>query len=353
MVTVSDELTLKITKAMERIEALYYDTKGKCYLSFSGGKDSTVVLALIKMCEEIYTIPPNAIPAVYCDTRIELNATNEFVHWCNDNWYGNVQIIYPEMPFAKVLTDYGKPIKSKMKSENLERWQRNGDKTQYGYKTLMGIGELSYSKIKIADRDLHLMSEDFDIKISNKCCTYLKKKPFDKYSKDNDMEGYFLGIRLGEGGARQLSAEKRLANGGLLCTATKGKYTVKMPIIDWTDNDIEEFVKAYNIPLSRAYTDYGMARTGCVSCPFSRHLDSDLEVLYYNEPSKYKASMYWLEDVFIAQNVKLPFDKEYEAKRKQKWLQDGGYFDIRKAMLQENRPASLRWERFTNKDKFK
>lgn len=32
---------------MERIEALYHDTSGKCYVSFSGGKDSTVILALI------------------------------------------------------------------------------------------------------------------------------------------------------------------------------------------------------------------------------------------------------------------------------------------------------------------
>ena len=48
---------------MERIEALYHDTSGKCYVSFSGGKDSTVILALIKMCEEIYTLPPDAIPA--------------------------------------------------------------------------------------------------------------------------------------------------------------------------------------------------------------------------------------------------------------------------------------------------
>lgn len=353
MAKVSDELNLKITKAMERIEALYYDTKGKCYLSFSGGKDSTVVLALIKMCEYIYTIPKNAIPAVYCDTRIELDATSEFVRWCKDNWYGNVQIIYPEKTFPQVLNEFGKPLKSKMKSEFIERYQRNKDKEQYGYRTLMGIADLSYSKLKIADRDLHIMHDDFDIPISNKCCLYLKKKPFLQYNKDNDMQGYFLGIRTNEGGARQLAAEKRLANGGLLCTATRGKYTIKMPIIDWTDDDVDEFIKAYNVPLSKAYTDYGMTRTGCVGCPFSRHLGDDLKVLYENEPNKYKAATFWLDDVYIAQNVKLPFDKEYEKKRKEKWLVDGGYFDMRKQMLDEHRPLSLKWERFCNKDKFK
>ena len=43
---------------MERIESLYNETDGKCFLSYSGGKDSTVILALIKMCQEIFTIPP-------------------------------------------------------------------------------------------------------------------------------------------------------------------------------------------------------------------------------------------------------------------------------------------------------
>ena len=49
----SKELNTKIVNAMERIEQLVRMTDGKCYLSFSGGKDSTVVLALIKMCQDI------------------------------------------------------------------------------------------------------------------------------------------------------------------------------------------------------------------------------------------------------------------------------------------------------------
>ena len=48
------------------------------------------------MCEEIYTLPPNAIPAVFCNTGIELGATVEFVQWVKDNYYSNVQIIRPD-----------------------------------------------------------------------------------------------------------------------------------------------------------------------------------------------------------------------------------------------------------------
>lgn len=348
----SEDLNIKILKAMHRIEQLYFETNGKCYLSFSGGKDSMVVLALIKMCCDCLTVSPEGIKAVFCNTRIELDATVEFVNWVKENYYSNLEIIYPEKTFPQVLAEYGKPIKSKIKSESIGRYQNTGTKDCLSYQYLADIGEKRYAKIRLANKDLHILNDNFGIKISNKCCDVLKKKPFAKYNKEHDVEGYILGIRNAEGGARQLSTEKRLMNGGKICTATKGKYTVKMPIIDWTDENIKEFVQYYDLPLSKAYTDYGMSRTGCIGCPFSRHLASDLETLSVKEPRKYKATMFWLKDVYIAQNVILPFDSEYEAERKQKWLQDGGYFEMRKDVLAELRPEGLK-ERFYNKDKFK
>ena len=60
------------------------------YVSFSGGKDSTIVLAIIKICQDKGIIPPNSIPAVYCDTQIELDAIFEFVKWVKENYYDNV-----------------------------------------------------------------------------------------------------------------------------------------------------------------------------------------------------------------------------------------------------------------------
>ncbi|MCR0366854.1 phosphoadenosine phosphosulfate reductase family protein [[Clostridium] innocuum] len=120
---------------MERIEALYHDTSGKCYVSFSGGKDSTVILALIKMCEQIYTLPPDSMPAVFCNTGIELGATVNFVRWVKDNYYSNVQIIRPDpkKPFDWIIKNCGKPIKSKMKSEELHRWHAKGNEKSLGY----------------------------------------------------------------------------------------------------------------------------------------------------------------------------------------------------------------------------
>lgn len=335
---VLNELDIKITNAMERIESLFYETEGKCYLSFSGGKDSTVILALIKMCEEIYTLPQNAIPAVFINTGIELGATVDFVKWVKNNWYENVQVIRPEKPFRSVIQEYGKPIKSKMKAEFLGRYQKNKNENTLSFQYMIGVGKNGkpYAKTRIANKDLHLLHPNFDIKVSDRCCHVLKKRPFAKYNKDNDIKGYFVGERIAEGGARELNTRKRLENGGKLCTKTKGNYIVKLPIIDWTDEDIDDFIKKYNVPLSSAYTVQGYDRTGCFLCPFSLQIDKNLEKLYQYEPNRYKAAMFWMKDVYIAQNVKLPFDEEYEHERKKKWNES--YFRMRYEMLSKHRP---------------
>lgn len=263
-----NDLDIKIANAMHRIEDLYYQTGGKCYLSFSGGKDSTVILAIIKMCEEIYTLPPNAIPAVFSDTGIELGATKDFVKWVKENWYENAEIIKPEKTFSWVINN-----------------------------------------------------------------------------KENDIKGYILGERIAEGGIRATGASKRINEGGKICTKTKGDYIVKLPIIDWSNEDIEMFIKKYNVPLSKAYTEEGYERTGCFLCPFSLQVDKNLEKLYRYEPNRYKAAMFYLKDVYIAQNVILPFDDDYERERKQKWKDD--YEQMRYEMLEKYRPEIS--HKFNNK----
>lgn len=335
-------LDAKITRAQERIEALYNDTEGKCYLSFSGGKDSTVILALIKQCEDLLTIPPGAIPAVFNDTGIELGATTEFVYWVQENWYSNVITIRHDKrdSFDWILKNKGKPIKSKLKSENLGKRQRNPDNPFY-LKQLLGDDTGHYKSTMISDHDLHLIHPDFDIRIDNKCCQYLKKKPFDKWAKDHDVKGYMVGERAAEGGARQLNMNARIRAGGTACTRTKGNMIVKLPIVDWTDEDVDQFIKMYNIPLSKAYTLYGAERTGCIGCPFAgQRLTQSLKALFDYEPLRYQAALHWLKDVYIAQDVILPFDLVYEKERVKKW--NDCYLEMRMEMLMKYRPGKKR-----------
>ena len=307
----------RIRDACHRIEELYYETNGKCYVSFSGGKDSTVMLALIKQCEEILTIPPNAIPAVFSNTGIEMQVTVDFVQWVKENYYPNVITIRPEKSFDWVLKNEGKPVKSKLRSKDLHQWHYGKRSNALLLLLLRGqFGNDHYAaKHLIADRDVHMLHDDFPINPSQKCCDWMKKKPFERYTKESGMKGCIQGVRVGEGGARDSAYQSRVSKGGKPCTWLKNGIIQKAPLIDWSSEDIEEYIKTYNVPLSKAYTEFNFHRTGCCACPYARDIDHNLEYLFYHEPNRYKAMMHWLKDVYIAQNVVLPFDTAYERER--------------------------------------
>lgn len=337
-----NQLNQKVMQAIHRIEDLYFHTDGNCYVSFSGGKDSTVLLALIKMSVDVGVLPPEGIKAVFINTGVEMQATIDFVKWCKESgYYKNIEMIRPKLPYAKVISKYGKPIKSKMKAEYLGRWQKGS--RSYSVMSCLVYGESlktgkQLTRTKLAAKDFHMLHPNFDIKVSNNCCKYLKKESSKDYDIENNIEGKILGIRGGEGGARQLAMLKRLHDGGKLCTYYSGKIMIKAPIIDWTDEDVDEFIETYNVPLSRAYTEYGLKRTGCYGCPFSLDIVDNLKVLHDYEPLRYKGAMHFLKDVYIAQNVKLPFDEEYEKEREIKWETE--YLEMRDEMLEKYRPDS-------------
>jgi len=326
----------KITESQHRIEQLYYDTCGKCYVSFSGGKDSTVVLAIVKQCQELGTV--GDIPAVYCDTGIELGVTRDFVRWCRDSgWYKNIQIIRPEKSFDWVLKNKGKPLRSKLKSHCLHQWQC-GSRTPKLLLLLLNNGDANgkqYNRSKIADRDMHFLHDDFPITASDECCNLLKKKPFKKYNEENGMKGNLQGIRMAEGGVRSIN----VLMCDTPCTVIKGDgFIQKYPLIDWTDEDLKDFIKKYDVPLSKAYTEYRLERTGCMGCPFAKNVTASLEYLYEHEPQRYKASMHWLKDVYIAQNVQIQFDNSYEREREREWQVI--FEPMRQEMLRKYRPDS-------------
>lgn len=78
-------LELKIAKTKLRIKEWYERYCGNVYVSFSGGKDSTVLLYLVR---ELY---PD-VPAVYVDTGLEYPEIKSFV-----NTFDNVIILKPNI----------------------------------------------------------------------------------------------------------------------------------------------------------------------------------------------------------------------------------------------------------------
>ena len=295
------------------------------------------------MCEEMYTIPENGIPAVFGNTGIELGITYEFVRWVAENWYKNMVVIKPEVSFDWVVKNYGKPIFSKIRSDNLEMWQNGKRYPNLIKRMIIGVDNKGNRsrKTKLADRDIHALHDDFPIKATAKCCKYLKKEPFKKYMKENGILGSATGERMAEGGAREMNANRRAHDAdSRICTTVSNGLIKKRPIIDWSDEDVEEFIKQYNVPLSEAYTKYGFKRTGRMACPYANNiaLGEDLRYLHDHEPNRYKAAMHWLKDVYIAENVILPFDEEYEKEREKMWREM--YEPMRQEMLRKYRPNS-------------
>lgn len=102
-------LSVKIEKTKLRIKE-WVDEFGidGVYVSFSGGKDSTVLLTI---CRELY---PD-MKAVFVDTGLEYPEIRDFVKtWDNVDW------IKPKMNFKQVIEKYGYPFISKEVAECVE-----------------------------------------------------------------------------------------------------------------------------------------------------------------------------------------------------------------------------------------
>ena len=350
-----EKLEALIETSIMRIEQLYKETNGKIVLSFSGGKDSTVVAELYLMAKKQGRV--GHIPLVFADTQVEYEAIYEFVDWFNKNKQ-EVIFLKPRKPFSQVLKEYGKPTVSKVKSDFLSTYQsflRQGKDVLKGKRTSELItgyrthdvtfeprvdenGKKEVTRQALANKHFQFLYPELEYKISSKCCDYLKKYPFEDYYLENDTEGYITGMRKEEGGVRAEMYKK--------CTSVKKikgrNITNLMPIFFWKEEDVDNFIEIYNIKISKAYTKYGLARTGCIGCPFARDITSNLKALYDYEPNKYKAVQKWLGDVYRDLLVELPFDEEYTKKlndripivKKRRW-----------EMLKKYRPTKAqKWE---------
>lgn len=105
-------LERKIEVTQQKIMEWHENFGGKVFTSFSGGKDSTVLLDLARrVCPDI--------PAVYVDTGLEYPELRAFVETKN-----NVIWLRPRYPFTRILEKYGYPVISKEVSDVRSRYAR-------------------------------------------------------------------------------------------------------------------------------------------------------------------------------------------------------------------------------------
>lgn len=99
-------LDRKIAITQARIIEWFNFWEGQVYLSFSGGKDSTVLLDLVK--KTLAAIDPTfELPVVFSNTGLEYPEIQKFAR------SKNATFVTPKMNFVNVIRNYGYPLISK------------------------------------------------------------------------------------------------------------------------------------------------------------------------------------------------------------------------------------------------
>ena len=244
----SQDLSTKILLTNQRIFDWYMHNNGNVYVAFSGGKDSTVLLDLVRK-----QFPD--VPAVFVDTGLEFPEIREFVKTVD-----NVVWIKPKISFKKILEKYGYPVISKKISMGVSRYRNTRSALQKELRKHGGINPTSGKKqYQSISNKWHFLI-DAPFRISDECCNVLKKAPFKRYEKQNDATP-FIGIMASESNLRQQNYYK------YGCNAYDMIHPQSRPIIFWRENDIWDYIKKNDLKYSKIY-NMGYERTGCMFCMY-------------------------------------------------------------------------------------
>ena len=264
------KLEYKIKQAKLYIKKFYEDNNGNIYVSYSGGKDSTILLHIAR---QLY---PN-IKAVFSNTT---NENDDVIRFVKNT--PNVDWVYPTyrgkpVNFIWAMEHYGFPFISKEVSQKVNE-AKNTNSEKLRNKRLYGDKKGNGKLPKIHQ---WLIDEKFDL--SNKCCDLLKKRPLLSYEAKTGLKPLVALMKSESMLRTQL--------------AMNGKEFVKKgyPFLrtGWDENDIWEYAKRNSIRFAECY--YGenaKQRTGCEFCAFGILKNRNkLDVIKHKKPKLYDKIM--------------------------------------------------------------
>lgn len=270
-------LDIKVKMTQRRIREFYDHFDGQVCLSFSGGKDSTVLKHII---DNMY----DDVPSVFCNTGLEYPEIQKFA--MNSP---NTITVRPKRSFREIIEGYGYPVISKEVSKNVYYARKDGEDSLYYQKlfgTLMYKGEKS---MLCSDKWKFLYDAPFPI--SHWCCKFLKKQPMITFQNKNKLYPLLA----------TMASESRLRTSAWLmtgCNVFEGDAK-STPMAFWTDQDVLRYIVKYDVEICSVYGDIvpkrdiegqmdfmdmcegcedtyettGADRTGCIFCMFGVHLD--------------------------------------------------------------------------------
>ena len=284
------DLDDKVITSVEKLDEWYTAWGGQCYVSFSGGKDSTVLAYLAALYLSSFRTPPWELNLAFANTGLEYPEIQKFVNECAD-WLRrefhrvNVNLfrLRPKMNIRQVVTKYGYSIVSKevaayvgnarinpdgksaqrLRGEYLDK---NGEKSPYNCEKWGGLVHAPFL-------------------VSDSCCKVMKKGPMHKLEAKTGLHP-MTALMAEESRLRMLKWQRTG------CNAFEGKRPMGKPMSFWTEQDVLRYIVGNRIPYASVYgeivasdgeNDYdatltecplhctGCQRSGCMFCAFGAH----------------------------------------------------------------------------------
>ena len=243
------------------------------YISYSGGKDSTVLSHIAK------SIYPNILH-LFANTTNEYPETIQHINWEKTENNTNIITVPPidskgELwNFKKVVERYGYPMFSKRVSNAIRTYQHALTPTT------------RKNALDYLHRNFKKYEKYKELCISDKCCDRLKKDPLRRKAKELDQKCAILGILASESYQREKDWLEYGCN-----VFFERKDNQSRPLSFWTDDDILEYIDRFEVRIPRLY-EMGYSRNGCMYCGFGVNLEpSDnnrYQRLKQTHPKQYK-----------------------------------------------------------------
>lgn len=273
------EVKVRMTESRIREWVSEYGTSG-VYVSFSGGKDSTVLLHIVR------NLYPD-VEAVFVNTGLEYPEIQQFV-----KTFDNVTILRPKMRFDDVIKKYGYPVISKDVSNKIYYARKGKDWAMQYVDGTAKMNNTTKSTFCI-EKYKPLLQTDF--MCANVCCAVMKKNPAKDFEKTYGKKPIVA----------TMASESRLRQTQWLnrgCNAFDSKRQISAPMSFWTEQDVLQYIKQNGIPIASVYGDIvykddgklyttGCKRTGCIFCAFGCHLEKEpsrFQLLKQTHPRQYE-----------------------------------------------------------------